>query len=536
MKRFVALLLSATLVLSLAGCGTSGSPGTSGTPDAQSPGVTGEKQVVIGLVADYFTFDPGYVYEKTAHMVMPVLYDTLVKFDPDATGGVSPNFAAAWKISEDALTYVFTLRKDVVATTGKTLDANDITFAINRTISLGDNPSELAKDIESVTATGDFEVTLRLKTMSPAILSKLAESSFAVYDSVEAQKQGATGDAATDTAQNFFNEHSIGSGPYILDSFIKDQQLVLKKNPNYWGAPANIDTLILRHINSASNQMMNLEKGDIDIALDLTSVQVDSLKPEAVTVNTFPTFDIFFFSMNMDPQIGGPFADQKVREAIYYALDYEGLCLIAGNGSKTPYNVIQNGFAGYLGESPYKRDLAKAKALLAEAGYPNGFTFTCGAIPDMAPSGVAFMDCAVKIKSDLEEIGVTMEISPDEVSVFLDKMRGAQYQSCINMWGPDYADPDNQLAFMPGESSGLRNSWTAAMAPDLVALTTLAKQETDLAKRAVLLEEIQKEYARLSGPALVFLQVYRSLPCSNRLTNVVYTPTQMVDLAKLDVK
>ncbi|MDL2219168.1 ABC transporter substrate-binding protein [Ruminococcaceae bacterium OttesenSCG-928-O06] len=538
MKKLLTLMLAALLVFSFVACG-GGNGGTSGATsgsDASGSDAGGETQVVLGLVADYFTFDPAYVYEKTAHMIMPVLYDTLVKFDENATGGIAPNFASEWTISDDNLTYVFTLREDVVATTGKTLNAADVEFCLNRMINLGDNPSELAKDVESVVATGDFEVTLTLKEVSPAILSKMAETAFGVYDSEAAQENGATGDAATDTAQSFFDGQSIGSGPYILDSFVPNEQLVLKKNPNYWGTPANVDTIILKHINDPSMQMMSLERGDIDIAFDLTAVQIESLDESNVSVYTFPTLDIFFFSMNMDPTVGGPFADQKVREAVYYALDYEGLCEIAGNGAKTPYNIIQNGFAGYLGESPITRDLDKARELLAEAGYADGFTFECGVIPDMAPSGVAFMDCAVKIKADLEEIGLVMEIAPDEVSIYLDKMRGAQYQTCRNMWGPDYADPDNQLSFMPGQNSGLRNSWTTDMAPELAELCTQAQQETDPEAREALFEEIQRQYTEAAGPALVFLQVYRALPCSTRLANVEYTATQMVNLAALSVQ
>jgi peptide/nickel transport system substrate-binding protein len=537
MKKLFIFLLTAVLMFNAVACGGAGTSTTdAGGEGGEASGGDGEKRVVLGLVADYFTFDPAYVYEKTAHMIMPMLYDTLVKFDGAAAGGIAPNLASGWTISDDNLTYVFTLREDVTATTGKTLNAADVEFAINRMIDLGDNPSDLAAEVESVVATGDYEVTMTLKEVSPAILSKMAETAFGVYDSEAARENGATGVAATDTAQTFFDNQSIGSGPYVLESFVPNEQLVLKKNPNYWGVPANAETIILRHINDPSMQMMNLERGDIDIAFDLTAMQIETLDTSNVSVYTFPTLDIFFFSMNMDAAVGGPFADQKVREAVYYALDYEGLCEIAGNGAKTPYNIIQNGFPGYLGESPVARDLDKAGQLLEDAGYADGFTFECGVIPDMAPSGVAFMDCAVKIKADLEEIGLIMEIVPDEVSVYLDKMRNGQYQSCMNMWGPDYADPDNQLSFMPGQNSGLRNNWTEDMAPELAALCAQAKQETDPAARVALFEEIQRRYTELAGPALVFLQVYRALPCSNRLDNVVYTPTQMVNLAALDVK
>ncbi|GHV85678.1 ABC transporter substrate-binding protein [Spirochaetia bacterium] len=467
-------------------------------------------------------------------MILPVLYDTFVKFDPKSASGIQPNLAESWTISSDGLSYVFTLRKNVKATTGKTLTAYDAEFCFNRLINLKGNPSFLAEPIAGIKATGEYELTVTLNEVTPAIFALLAEAAFAVYDSDAAKINGATGDPATDHGQRFFDGASIGSGPFVLDTYTPNEVLILKKNPNYWGTPAKIDTIILQQMSDPSMQLMSIQKGDIDFAFDLTAAHISSLDTAKVTVNTFPTFDIFFLMMNVTPAVGKQFADARVREAMYYALDYEGLCAIAGNGTKTPYNIIPNGFVGYLGESRIKRDIAKAKELLTQAGFPNGFSFDCGVIPDMAPAGVSFMDCAVKIQADLKEAGVTMNILPDEVSVYLDKMRNAKYQSCVNMWGPDYNDPATQLAFLPGETVGLRSSWAANMAPDLAKLCVQAKAATDPDQRVALIRQIQELYTQLAGPSLVFLQPYRSLPVTKRIQNLEYTPSQMVNLAVLD--
>lgn len=546
MKKFLTLALALAMsVTLLAGCGGNGGSASSAEPadssstssaadDSSSAG--GTKQVVVGINADYTTFDPAYSYEKSARMIQPVVYDTLVQFDRTETGKINPSLAESWTISDDKLTYVFKLREDVVASTGKTLNAADVVFCFDRLKNLKGNPSFLADPIEKVEATGDFEVTLTLNTVTPSILAVLTEGAFGIYDSEVAQQNGATGDPTTDTAQAFFDGQSIGSGPFILTSYTPNAELVIEKNPNYRGEAPKLDRVVFRHMNDASMQLMSLQKGDIDFAFDLTAAQLETLNDPNIVVNTYPTLDIFMLQLNMDPAIGGPLAVKEVRQAIAYALDYDGLCAIAGNDAKVPYNIIPNGFAGYLGESPIKRDLDKAKELLAQAGYADGFAFECGVIPDMATDGVSFMDCAVKMQADLAEVGITMNIQPDEVSVYLEKLRGGQYQSSVGMWGPDYVDPATQLSFLPGQNVGMRSNWTAEMAPELAELGSRAAVEIDDAARVKLFEEIQTLYNEVAGPNLVYLQPNRALAASTRVKDVYYTPSNMLDFSVMDVQ
>jgi len=536
LKRISALTLVLIMCTALfAGCGSKETTSSPSASPAESAAPV-EKTVVAGINADYTTFDPANVYEKSAHMIMHSLYETLVQFDADTQTKIVPGAAESWTISEDKLTYTFKLREDIVASTGKPLNATDAAFAILRTKNLKGNPSFLADPIKDAVATGDYELTITLNEVTPSILAVLTESAFSLYDSDVAKANGATGDPTTDTAQAYFDKTSIGSGAFVLTSYTPNAELIMTKSPTYTGTAAKLDKVIFKHMNDSSMQLISLQKGDIDFAFDLTSDQITTLSQNNVVVNTYPTLDVFTFQMNVDKTIGGPLANEDVRKAIYYAVDYDGLCQLAGNDATTPYNIIPDGFAGYLGVSEIKRDLEKAKQLLTDAGYPDGFTIQCGVIPEMAPDGVSFMDCAVKIQADLAEVGIKLEIQSDEVSVYLEKLRGGQYQSCVGMWGPDYLDPASQLAFLPGETVGLRSNWTAEMSPELAELCAQAKVEVDTDARAEIFKQIQQKYTETAGPILIYLQPNRALAMSTRVTDVVYTPSYMLDFNLMDVQ
>jgi peptide/nickel transport system substrate-binding protein len=539
MKRKLALMLAVVMIIaSLSACGSKNESTTgSSTAESQTSESEGGKQVVIGINADYSTFDPANAYEKSGDMVLLGIYDNLVSFEGEDLTSVVPEVAEKWEVSDDHLIYTFTLREDVVATTGKTLNAEDVVYCFNRLKNLKGNPSFLMDNVESVEATGEFEVTLTLKEADASILAMLAKPNFAIYDSEACQANGGTGEAETDTAQQYLDTTSIGSGVYKLTSYTPNAELVLEKNDTHFGDQAKVDKIIFKHINDPSTQMMMLQKGDIDFAFDLDAEQLNVVKSdENLQLIESSTMDIFFLMLNMDETIGGPLANDKVREAIRYAIDYEGMRTIAGNNATTPYNIIPDGFAGSLGESEITRDLDKAKELMAEAGYADGFTISCAAIPQMATDGVSFMSLAEKVQADLAEIGITVEISSEEVSVYLENYRNGNHQSNIGMWGPDYVDPANQLAFLPGQTTGLRANWTEEMDPELAALVSAAKQETDDAKRAEIYEEIQQKYEEANGPFIVLLQPGRVLAANKRVTNAVYTAADQLQINTLDVE
>ena len=523
MKRMLAIALAALLVFGLTACG--GTIEKADTPVASAAtGAAGEtaqtKQVVVGVSMGATTMDPAHEYEWDAEMMLHSVYPTLVTSDYADESKILPCVASEWVISDDGLTYTFTLNQGIQFTTGKELKASDVAFSLNRLKGAAGNPSFLLSSVESVEATGDYEVTVTLSEPNPALLNILTRASAGVYDAEVAQANGATCDSI-DAGQAYFDTTSIGCGPYKISSFNSGSELVLVKNPDSYFPAGNVDTYIIRNIADSATQQMELEGGDLDFALDLTADQTALLEGnENITLVSFDTMDIFFLGLNASEEYGKELANPTVREAIRYAIDYPGLCALAGNGATTPAGIIPKGFLGYAGETTITRDVEKAKALLTEAGYPDGITFSMGVIPDMAPDGVSFMTLAQKVQADLAEAGITVNIEPQEVAVYLEGYRDGKQQSVMCHWCPDYNDSNNQLAFLPGNTVGLRLGWTAEMDPELAELGQKASVETDSDKRAELFTEIQKQMDEKNAPAVVLLQPGKTWAVSSRLKNL----------------
>ncbi|MCC8163066.1 MAG: ABC transporter substrate-binding protein [Lachnospiraceae bacterium] len=442
MKKVMAVLLALAMTCSLAACGNgegiqkAGETSSDETASTESDGgtaeetTTGQSQIVIGQSTTYPTLDPAYCYEWDSEMVLHAVYDTLVTTNPEDESEIIPCIASDWTISDDNLTYVFTQNEGITFTTGKELTADDVVYCFNRLKGVQGNPSFLMDTGETVEATGDYEVTLTLNTVNPAILSILTRSSFSIYDSEVAQANGGTCDES-DTFQAYADSNpSVGSGAYQITTYTSGSEVILEKFADAQIKTGSVDKIIVRTITDANTQQMELEAGDIDFALALTADQVAVIEDEEnIQIVTGSTYDIFFLMMNVSEEYGEELADPTVREAIKYAIDYEGLCELAGNDAFVPSGIIPQGFLGYAGESTVTRDVEKAKELLAEAGYADGFSFDCGVIPDMAPDGVSFMMCAEKIQSDLAEVGITMNIISQEASVYLEAYRDGTQQA-----------------------------------------------------------------------------------------------------------
>ena len=196
--------------------------------------------------------------------------------------------AASWEISDDGTVYTFTLADGITFSDGSPLTAADVVFSFNRLANLKGNPSFLADGIVSVEAPDDQTVVLTLAQPDPAILAKLVFDGFGIVNMDVVMEQGGTDaeDAATaDTAEEWLNQNSAGSGPYVLESWEPGVETVLVRNENYWGEAPAMERVIFRNIPEAATQKIQLEAGDIDIAWDLTADQVAGMgDTEGVTI------------------------------------------------------------------------------------------------------------------------------------------------------------------------------------------------------------------------------------------------------------
>ena len=543
-KKFMAMTLGLVMALSLVACG-GGSDSCSSTTKETAAAESGESAnagsntVVVAMGSGFSTLDPGYVYEKYPPLIVNACYETLFKFY-DNEGAAEPCLVDTYEFSEDALTLTVTLKDGITFASGNPMTSADVMFSINRCKNLQGNPSFICDTIESMEAPDEKTIVFHLTQPDSAILSKLTYSSTAVLDSEVVKANGGTDaeDAATaDTAQAYLDTTSAGSGMYVMTSYTPDEEVVLEKNPNYWGEATNVDKFIIKIQPDSNTQMMTLSTGDVDVAMNMTDDTMAELAGvENVEMINGATKTVGFVMMNMNEEYGGPVSDPTVQKAIRKALDYTGIQTIIGEGTLTPYSIIQSGFMGSKGEREADyANLEEAKALLAEAGYADGFDVDL-TVCDLDMEGVALTDLAQKVKDDLSQIGINVNIvSQPWAAGYGDAYRDGTLGFTVMYWGTDYNDPNVQLEFLPGANVGLRAGWTTEMNPELAALYQEAMKATDNDARIEVLEQIQ-DMTYEDGPFIMIAQAPAHIGYNTRLEGVAISDPYALDLTLINIK
>ena len=506
--------------------------------EAAKPG--GDKSLVIGMTHDFKTFDPNRVYETFGSMVVYGMYDMLVKFEGEDVTQPKPSLAAEWKADPNGKKFTFSLRDGVTFASGNPLTSADVKWSFERLKALKGQPSFLAANLASVETPDPKTVVVNLTNVDPAFLGGLARSHWGVVDSKTAMAQGAVSEAGadqTDKAEPWFLNNSAGSGAFILKEYVPKDRLVLERNPRYWGEATSIGRITLKAMDDPATQKLTLEKGDIDIAFDLTSDQVMALdKSKGVEVATSRSMTQIFAYFNTDPNVGGPLSNLDVQRAIRYAIDYDGLVELIGGGTIKLPSIIQLGFLGALGpDAAIKTDVAKAKELMAKAGFANGFRTDHEVGATSKSGGVAHLTVAQKLQTDLAKIGITTEIKTMDNAIALDRYRNGQTPLGSVGWGPDYPDALNQLAFCPGEKVGLRVNWKAEADQELATLCKQAMVELNEAKRADMLKQIQLMIMD-RGPYANLIQPGREVGFRTGVDKVIYSSVYQLNLTTVDKK
>lgn len=409
-------------------------------------------------------FDPAEAYEPASYDVCGNLYRTLVTVDPADSTKMTGDLATEWEVSEDGLTLTFQLRDDVVFESGNKLTAEDAAFSLQRVVKLNLAPGHILTQFgwnaenadKLIRADGDQKLLLTLPEMqAPGIvLSCLSDLCGSIVDKAEVMKNEVNGDLGN----GWLKTHSAGCGSYRLVEWLASDRIVLETNPNAV-VKAAIPRIVIRHVSDPATQLLLLQKGDVDIARDLGSDQLKSIagNPDFTFVSQ-DTLTLMYVAMNMGlPELQKP----QVRQAIKWAIDYQA---IAKNITPDLWNVWQSflpkGTPGAIDDNPFQKDVAKAKALLAEAGHADGLSLTLD-----YPVRWPFADIAQAIQADLAEVGIKVELLAGERKQVITKMRARQHQLAIGRWGPDYIDANgNAIAFCANsddsDTSAVRNpSW-----------------------------------------------------------------------------
>ncbi len=463
---------------------------------------------------DIITLDPAEIFEFSGAEYAANAYDRLIGYDVKDVSKIFGVLAESWKVSEDGKTFTFSIRKGVKFGSGNPLTAEDVAFSLQRAVSLDKSPAFIlgqfgldgknAKD--KIKAVDPNTVTLETdKAYAPTFVLYCLTSTVA---SVVDKKTVMAHEKDGDLGYAWLKTNYAGSGPYKLNTWKAAELLTLDANKDYWnGAPA-MKRVIIRHIAEAATQRLLLEKGDVDIARDLGPDQLTGLKGNKdIKIHPQPKGGIWYLGLNQKHEA---LKNPKVREAFKYLVDYEGMVKTILRGTMVVHQAyLPKGFLGALEDTPYKLDVAKAKKLLAEAGFAEGLTL------DMDTRNTSpTMDMAQAIQATFAQAGVKINIIPMDGKQALTKYRARNHDIYIGKWGPDYQDPHTNASTFAwnidnsdnakAKPLAWRNAWDI---PEMSKATEAAAMERDSAKRKEMYLVTQKEHQQVSPFVIMFQEI-----------------------------
>jgi peptide/nickel transport system substrate-binding protein len=325
-------------------------------------------------------------------------------------------------------------------------------------------------------------------------------------------------------------DHSSGSGPFIIDHWTKNSEVLLKANPNYGGTKPTLSAVLVKHVPESTNQQFALEKGDADIAKNLSPQQIKALQGKpGVTTASGNSLQLVYVGMNATFK---PLDNVDVREALRTAVDYDGIVnnLLSGNAKKVQ-DIIPAGLAGYNDATPFQADVTKAKALLAKAGQTS-ITLELLVSTGPAPGGAQWSDIAAKLKDDWAKIGVTANIKQTAQAELLTTYRAQKGQLVLILWGPDFPDPDANVGPFTdynAKSIAFRNGFNDAAYADKARKAAVI---TDPTARAAAYKDIT-DYMLHNGPYVILYQPTAQFGLRSNVKGFVWSPVDWTDFASI---
>ena len=391
------------------------------------PGLAAGDTLIVGNPLDAVSLDPHRTNDAASALPMFQIYDTLVKLSPEMT--IVPGLASEWTQIDD-LTLEFKLRQGVQFHNGEELKASDVKFTFERHI----DPATAApaafmlSTLAEVKVVDDYTVQFITKEPCASLLYNLTHVDMGILSEK----------AVTEAGDEYAN-NPVGTGPYKFVSWKKNQEIRLTRNDAYFGEPAKTPNVTIRIIPEGATMMAELQTGGVDMALNVGSQFVPMFQPgTGLKLEQFNTFTIKYLAF--DHRVA-PFDDVRVRQAINYATNKEAIVKVAYAGAAEPLsgplpkNI--NGFNETL--VPYAYDVEKAKALLAEAGYPDGFSTTLYISDKEIDTKLATV-----LQAQLKDVGITVDIQVIEWGTYLQKTAEG-LPLFIMGWTTVTADADNGL-------------------------------------------------------------------------------------------
>ncbi len=465
-------------------------------------------------ISDVITLDPAEVFELSGGEIIANIYDRLMMYEPENLTKLVGGVAESWEVSGDGRTITFKIRPGLKFHSGNPVTAEDVVYSLRRVVKLNktpafivtqfgwnkDNVDELVRVVDpqhaQITITAPFSPGLVLNALSAGIGS--------VVDKKLVQEHEKDGDMG----YAWLKSHSAGGGPFRLKAWKANELVSLEAFEGYRHGAPKMRRVIIRHVAEPAGQRLLLEKGDVDMARNLTPDQIKGIRGNPdIAIDGYTKGTLVYLAGNQShPVLGKP----KVMQAIRYLIDYQGMVdsFLAGQ-FVIHQSFWPSGLWASLDDKPYRLDVAKAKALLAEAGVGPGLKLRIDTLTNSP-----FPDIAQSIQSTLAKAGIEAEIVTQEGKTLWPKYRARKHEIILARWSPDYVDPhSNADAFADNPDNRFeakltgKLTWRNAWADEEInKLTVQARTELDLDKRRELYLELQRRMQRIGPFAVMFQQ------------------------------
>jgi peptide/nickel transport system substrate-binding protein len=394
-----------------------------------------DRRLIVGVAALPVTLDPEFAPGQESVEIITTVLDSLYWFESEegpggvrgatelrkGDAGMLPALVEQTEVSDDNLTYTLHLRKGVMSAVGNEFTSEDLRWMIERNFGVavvGAFVVGVAKipSMDNVKVIDDWTIEITITAPNPLFYRAMQLQTISPADSTVAKANATDEDP---WATEWMQRNQMGFGPYYVEEFTPGSQLVLKANENYWRGEPFFSEIIYREIPDSSQRLALLKQGQIDIAENLSSRELASLSPEEGKTVSAVRNQVIFAAMNTR-EGSGPTENPAVRRAMQYAVNQSQIIDNVYGGDAAPLSMVApSSYPDYAGEVwpyPSDGDIEKAKQLLAEAGYPDGFD-----IPLLINADVADHDnVAVLLRDSLAQIGVNVEIDARPAAAYID--------------------------------------------------------------------------------------------------------------------
>ncbi|HEX4332002.1 MAG TPA: ABC transporter substrate-binding protein [Usitatibacter sp.] len=475
--------------------------------------------VVAANMSQMITLDPAAINESFTAGFMRNVCDPLVRPDSDDPTKLGPGIAASWTLSPDSRTYTFTIRKGLRFPSGNPVTAEDVAWSMKRNLRLNLANAQrlrewdITKDnVESVVQAVDAN-TLRVTPPRPWApgLFLFAFTDFRVAPTLD-RREILAHESAGDLGNKWLATHSACLGPFRVATWRPQDLLTLERNDDYWRRKVAMKRIVVRHVPEAGAQRLLLEKGDVDQAADIDPADFPALERDPnVRLDSRPSLAVSYMMFNMGD---ARFRNPKLFEAFRYLWDYRELqdTLLQGH-SIVRQSIVPNGVFGALPKDymPYKLDIARAKRLLAEAGYPDGFSAELAVL-----NSFPYPDLAQHLQQNALKAGVKLKITQMIGAQLYQRARARKFEIYMAGYGYNYPDANNMMlrqAYNTDNSDRSNETisiaWRAGWDPGAWVNDTIraAQVEPDQEKRRAMYEELQKRINATSPIIYLFQRV-----------------------------